>query len=471
MSKERAPRIFTFGLQARILFSYAVGGLAISLLLAAVTLTFARQQLVDDREASAAAIAVNNASRLSNQLTPESTIEDVPGIVDSLTRIEGAQTIVRLNSSWLPAPEIGVADLPASLVSKITDGSPGQMRSSIDERPHLTIGIPLVAFDADYFEVVNLSDVDDTLNTLQIIVGSAAGFTTFLGALIGLWASRRTLRPLRRVGEAAAAIAGGKLDTRLDDQNDPDLDVLTESFNEMVEALEDRIRRDARFASDVSHELRSPLTTLTSSVAVLEARRNELSERSRTALDLLSIDLARFSRLVEDLLEISRFDGGVAALENSSIKVHSLVSAALRTHHLDSSILIELTPLSDLHVNGDKRRLGRALSNLLTNGIHYGDGITSVSISTEDQLVRIAVEDEGPGVPITERSKIFDRFSRGVSAGQRGDDTGSGLGLSMVHEDIRLHGGQVWVEDRNDGKSGARFVIELPMTAEGELDQ
>ena len=286
MSKEQTPRVFTFGLQTRILFSYAVGGLAISLLLAAVTLTFARQQLVDDREASAAAIAVNNASRLSNQLTPESTIEDVPGIVDSLTRIEGAQTIVRLNSSWLPGPEIGVADLPASLVSKITDGSPGQMRSSIDERPYLTIGIPLVAFDADYFEVVDLSDVDDTLNTLQIIVGGAAGFTTFLGALIGLWASRRTLRPLRRVGEAAAAIAGGKLDTRLDDQNDPDLDVLTESFNEMVEALEERIRRDARFASDVSHELRSPLTTLTSSVAVLEARRNELSERSRTALDL-----------------------------------------------------------------------------------------------------------------------------------------------------------------------------------------
>ncbi len=466
MDSTPTSRSFSFGLQTRILFSYAIGGLAISLLLAIATLTFTRQQLVDDREASAAAIAVNNASRLSNQLTPESTIEDVPGIIDSLTRIEGAQTIVRLNDSWLPGTEIGYTDLPSSLVIQVGEGEPGQMRSSIEERPYLTIGIPLVAFEADYFEVVDLSDVDSTLDNLQIIIVGAATFTTILGALIGLWASRRTLRPLRRVGEAAAAIAGGTLDTRLEEQHDPDLDVLTESFNEMVRALEDRIQRDARFASDVSHELRSPLMTLTSSVAVLEARRNELSERSKTALDLLSIDLSRFSRLVEDLLEISRFDGGVASLENSSIKIHSLVSATLRTLRIDSSILVELTPISDLYVRGDKRRLGRALSNLLTNGIQHGGGITAVSISSKEDHVEIAIEDEGPGVAESERSEIFDRFSRGSSAGRRGDDTGSGLGLSMVHEDIRLHGGQVWVEDRLDEKSGARFVIQLPMMEE-----
>ncbi len=206
--------------------------------------------------------------------------------------------------------------------------------------------------------------------------------------------------------------------------------------------------------------------TLTSSVAVLEARRNELSERSKTALDLLSIDLSRFSRLVEDLLEISRFDGGVASLENSSIKIHSLVSATLRTLRIDSSILVELTPISDLYVRGDKRRLGRALSNLLTNGIQHGGGITAVSISSKEDYVEIAIEDAGPGVAESERSEIFDRFSRGSSAGRRGDDTGSGLGLSMVHEDIRLHGGQVWVEDRLDEKSGARFIIQLPMMEE-----
>ena len=106
------------------------------------------------------------------------------------------------------------------------------------------------------------------------------------------------------------------------------------------------------------------------------------------------------------------------------------------------------------------------LSNLITNGVQYGGGITSVSIFSEKDTVEIVVEDGGPGVPKGERFKIFARFSRGSSAGQRGDDTGSGLGLSMVHEDIRLHGGRVWVEDRNDGKSGARFVIQLPLAEE-----
>ena len=131
MDSTPTSRSFSFGLQTRILFSYAIGGLAISLLLAIATLTFTRQQLVDDREASAAAIAVNNASRLSNQLTPESTIEDVPGIIDSLTRIEGAQTIVRLNDSWLPGTEIGYTDLPSSLVIQVGEGEPGQMLSLI----------------------------------------------------------------------------------------------------------------------------------------------------------------------------------------------------------------------------------------------------------------------------------------------------------------------------------------------------
>ncbi|MGE4566787.1 MAG: ATP-binding protein [Acidimicrobiales bacterium] len=451
-----------FGLQSSILFSFAIGGLALSLLLAGATLILARQQLVENREGAAAAIAVNNASRLSNQLTPESTIESLPSIVDSLTRIEGAQPVVRLNDRWLPGPEIGREDLPLLLRIQVANGAAGQLLTEIKGRPHLVIGIPLVAFDADYFEAVDLVDLDDTLRTLQIILGSAAAFTTLMGALVGLWASRRTLRPLRRVGVAAAAIAGGRLDTRLADIDDPDLDQLTQSFNEMAEALEKRIQRDARFASDVSHELRSPLTTLTSSVAVLEARRHELSERSRTALNLLSGDLTRFSRLVEDLLEISRFDAGAASLDLSGLKIHALLTATLRSLHLEKTALTENDGAIDLLVNGDKRRLGRVFSNLFTNALRYGNGISAVVISADSQHVWVAVDDHGPGVMASEREKIFERFSRGLAGGQREDDAGSGLGLSMVREDIRLHSGRVWVEERPDGILGARFVVELP---------
>jgi len=138
------------------------------------------------------------------------------------------------------------------------------------------------------------------------------------------------------------------------------------------------------------------------------------------------------------------------------------LSATLRSLHLEDTALIENQGALDLLVNGDKRRLGRVFSNLFTNALRYGNGISAVVISADLKHVWVAVDDHGPGVMVTEREKIFERFSRGLAGGQRGDDPGSGLGLSMVREDVRLHGGRVWAEDRPDGNVGARFVVELP---------
>ena len=135
-----------------------------------------------------------------------------------------------------------------------------------------------------------------------------------------MWASRRAVRPLRDAAKAAQAIAAGNLDTRLDVTDDRDLARLTTSFNEMVAALQHRIERDARFASDVSHELRSPLMTLAASTEVLQSRRDEMPDRAQAALDLLVADVARFQGLVEDLLEISRVDGGSAQLNLEEVQ-------------------------------------------------------------------------------------------------------------------------------------------------------
>ena len=126
-----------------------------------------------------------------------------------------------------------------------------------------------------------------------------------------------------------------------------------------------------------------------------------------------------------------------------------------------------------LVINVDKRRLARALSNLLDNAKRYGGGATVIEVSTNENTIRIAVEDAGPGISREERSIIFDRFSRGSSSGQRGDDGGTGLGLSLVQEDVRLHGGKVWVENLKVTKSvtGSRFVIELPTTKEQSYEK
>ncbi|MBC8195267.1 MAG: HAMP domain-containing histidine kinase [Acidimicrobiia bacterium] len=456
------------GLRARISLSFAVGGLLVSVVVAGATLVLTRRQLIDSRESAAAAVAVSNATRLSNQLTHDASIEDLPAIADSLTKIEGFQRLIRLGDTWLPAPELGQEDLPPLLLQQLSDRVAGQQRASLSGQPHLVVGIPLAAFDADYFAVVDLADVDDTLGNLQIVLFGASIFATIIAAVFGAWVSQRTLRPLRRVRSAAEAIAGGRLDTRLEPQSDPDLDRLADSFNEMARALEERILRDARFASDVSHELRSPLTTLKASVGVLEARREELSDRSQTALTLLSDDLDRFTRLVVDLLEISGYDAGAAALDLSEVQVSQFLTATTRG---TGPVPIHMPGhAGDLVITADKRRLARLISNLLENANRYGDGATSIIVDEDGAGIRIAVEDSGPGIPEEERAAIFERFSRGSSGGRRGGgDSGTGLGLSLVIEDVRLHGGRVWVEDRPDGKPGARFVVELPTAAESQL--
>ena len=439
---------------------FAVGGLLVSSLLAVSTLVLTRRQLVESREGAAAAMAVGNATRLSNQLTPDSTIEDLPTIADSLTRLEGGQRIIRLGDAWLPAPELDHDDLPADLLERLERRDAGQVLAPVRGEPHFVVGIPLTAFDADYYAVVDLVEVSETLDDLRIILLGAGAATTVLAALLGSWASNRMLRPLRRIRGAAEAIAGGHLDTRLGAQADPDLDRLSDSFNEMARALEERIHRDARFASDVSHELRSPLTTLMAGVGVLDARRDELSERSRTALDLLVQDLERFNRLVNELLEISGYDAGVAALDLADLDVVRFLQATVAD---DPTLVLTIPPSTgSLVIDADKRRLARVMANLLDNARRYGGGATAV-ILEHDETIRIAVEDDGPGVPEAERHEIFDRFARGSTGGRRGADDGTGLGLSLVVEDLRLHQGRVWAEDRSDGRQGARFVLELPL--------
>ena len=229
------------GLQSRISLFFAIGGLLVSIGLSGATLVLTRQQLVESRENSASAFALTNATRLSNQLTPDSSVEDLPSIVDSMTKIEGSQRLIRIGDDWLPSQELDREDLPQNILNRVSELEAGQLRAEINGKRRLILGIPLQVFDAAYFAVVDLSDLEKTLSDLRIILFGAGTGVTSLAALLGWWISRRTLRPLRRVREAAEAIAGGRLDTRLIPQSDPDLNRLSESFNEMAKALEERI--------------------------------------------------------------------------------------------------------------------------------------------------------------------------------------------------------------------------------------
>jgi two-component system sensor histidine kinase MtrB len=354
---------------------------------------------------------------------------------------------------------------------------PSRMIVVVGDEPNIAVGWPIPGAGA-YFEFFSLDEVNSTLASIRLALLFAGVFTTGLGVLLGVFAARRAVRPVGAAATAAKAIAGGRLDTRLEPTDDPDLSVLANSFNDMAAALQLRIERDARFASDVSHELRSPLMTLSASVEVMEARRDEMPERAQSALDLLKSDVIRFQGLVEDLLEISRFDAGAIRLHLEELLAAEFVRQAVAVSSVPSTPVTVDPRAESVLIRGDRRRLARVIANLIDNARIHGGGEPELSIgvagahgggdeqhaSEPIHAIHIAVEDHGPGVRPDERDLVFERFARGGGAGRRSGSDGAGLGLALVDEHVRMHGGRVWVDDRADGGPGARFVIELPAT-------
>ena len=460
----RAPRL---GLRARITLAFTLSAALLSALLAGTTWALTRQSIISQREAAATRQAYVNAKYMRNQLDARNSQKD---LLDRLTSLAaGSQPVLRTTIdgqlTWIPVvAQFGQSELPRSLRRLVDRDRPARIRAEVDGQLQLIIGIPLATKRDAYFEFVSLAETESALQSLSASLFGAALVTTLAGTVLGWWTSRRTLRPLADVSLAAEAIAGGQLDTRLRGLDDPDLTVLVTSFNHMASALEERIERDGRFASDVSHELRSPVMTLSASIEVLASRREEMPDASaQAAIDLMVADVGRFRQLIEDLLEISRFDAGAARLDLSEIRLGELVTQSVS---MSSSGVVPVeidSEVAGLVIRADKRRLVRVIANLIDNAWKYAGGATRVLVEKAEDGVRIIVEDSGPGVPAEEREVVFDRFSRGVGAHSRAGSGGVGLGLSLVTEHVALHSGRVWVEDRPDGQPGARFVIELPV--------
>jgi two-component system sensor histidine kinase MtrB len=457
------------GLRRRILLVMTVGALLLSLFLAITTYGLTRSNLVDERVDAAISTSQRNAQGVERDLRSLPATADVAGA--SLERVGVQDYLIWYGDAWTGgAATFQNPEIPPELVTKVIDnGESASQIVKVGDELSVVVGwdIPRVG---SYFEAFSLQETDSTLSSVRLSLILAAAITTGLGVLVGIFAARRAVRPVATAAQAASAIAGGRLDTRLESTDDPDMRVLTDSFNDMAEALQVRVERDARFASDVSHELRSPLMTLAASVEVMEARREEIPDRAQAALDLLSGDVTRFQGLVEDLLEISRFDAGAIRLHMEELLAAEFVRQAIAVSSLPQTP-VHVSERAELAlIRGDRRRLARVIANLIDNARAYGGGDPEVSIDVinpDDEPishVMIVVEDRGPGVPQEERELVFERFARGGGAGRRTGSEGAGLGLSLVDEHVRMHGGRVWVEDRLDGESGARFVIEIMAT-------
>jgi signal transduction histidine kinase len=448
------------GLRKRLTLIFAVGALTLSTSVVVISYELSRAYLIRQRTTSLEQQTYVSARLLRARVRAGDP--EIPALLASLGPGRTSLHYLLDEGQWTTGlDEADPAILPAGLIDVVRQGHAGHQLIRVGGTPRLAIGVPLAESGASYFAVYSLELLNRTLRVLANSLLVAAAITTLLGAIAGWWASRRVLAPLAEVSEAAAAIAGGRLDVRVVADQDPDLAKVATSFNRMTDALQERMQRDARFASAVSHELRSPLATLVSSVEVVGARRHEFERPAREALDLLESEVTHLARLVEDLLEISRIEAGVADLVMEEVRAAEFVTRAVASS-VAERISVDLDAVArDAVLRVDKRRLERVVSNLISNAKHHGGGVARVSLEHRDGVVLICVEDDGPGVPADEREQIFEPFVRGRGARHRGVHGGAGLGLSLVAEHVRAHDGHVWVEERTNG--GARFVVELPV--------
>ena len=446
-------------LRTRVTLLFVLVGLATSVLLSTVSFLVARNYLLDRRDDAVERQAFNNAEYVRSQLA--SRRSEAFELINNSRTEQGGFAVLHLGSENLYYSQdlrFTQNAFPSEMRESVLDGTTAYQRFTLGNDSYIGIGVSIPAVDAHYFEAF---PVDDEQRAITIIGSALVAGTIVIGLIAGLvgWGvSRRLMRPLTRVALAAGEIAEGGLDTRLEPEEDPDLAILVSSFNEMADAVQTRIEREVRFASDVSHELRSPITALAAAVEVLDARRADLSERTQQALDVVVSQIRRFDQMVLDLLELSRLDVGISELHREDIDLVGFIARIADRHGADE-LPIVLAPGCDGTANVDKRRLERILANLLDNARLHGGGATSVTLERAPRRgIRIAVEDAGPGVAPSERARIFERFTRGSAGRSRAG--GTGLGLALVAEHARAHGGQVWVEDASTG--GARFVVEIP---------
>jgi signal transduction histidine kinase len=386
----------------------------------------------------------------------------VSEVLGSISPPAGAVIYVRRDGEWYSsALDSAGPELTADVQPIVAEGSVGVGWTDATDPSAVVVGIPLEAADAEYYEVSVADELDRTLWTLGVALFVCAALTTMAGAVLGRTASRRVLAPLGEVTSAAVRVSAGDLSTRLGATDDPDLAALVGSFNHMIDALHERIEHDARFAADVSHELRTPVTTLTTSLSLLE-QSTDLSPRSAAAVRLMADELSRFRRALEDLLALGRLDAGAHEAEPVVTGACELVRQSLLAADQPATLLQPmLTEGVDPVVRVDRVQMMRVLTNLFRNAELHGGGLTGVTVIDRGDLVDVHVEDRGPGVPPTDRTRIFERFAR---AGGEKSGTGSGLGLSIVEQTVRNHHGDVWCADRPDG--GAVFVVRLPTAKE-----
>jgi two-component system sensor histidine kinase MtrB len=388
-------------------------------------------------------------------------------------------------------PQLDLTSVPQSLVTHLdasgttawtyttirfrTGGGSGRV---ISETPGIVVGTRVVMpADGSVRTVYYLFPLDDLQQTLALVTRALLTAGVLLLLLIaGLTylLTRQIVTPIRMARRVAERLAAGQLQERLRVTGEDDLARLAISFNQMATNLQRQIRQleelsrvQRRFVSDVSHELRTPLTTVRLAGAVLHDARGTFDPGARRAAELLQRELDRFETLLVDLLEISRFDAGAAALDLDDVNLTDVArrvvdSTRALAEQRHTRVVVQ-APDTPCIAEADVRRVERILRNLVTNAIDHAETKeVVVTVAADEQAAAIAVRDHGVGLAVGESAMVFNRFWRADPARAR-TSGGTGLGLAIALEDTHLHGG--WLQAWGKPHEGAQFRLTLPRHA------
>ncbi|MFI9260361.1 ATP-binding protein [Streptomyces sioyaensis] len=423
--------------------------------------------------------------------------------------------------------------VPASLRTAVNEARPVDesnryahhlywQRREVQDTPYLVAGAKVTGGGPTGYMIKSLATEQQDLNSLAWSLGIATALALVGSALLAQAAATTVLRPVQRLGHAARQLGEGRLDTRLRVTGTDELADLSRTFNRTAERLEQRVEelsgREAasrRFVADMSHELRTPLTAITAVSEVLEEEAESLDPMIAPAVQLVVSETRRLNDLVENLMEVTRFDAGTARLVLDDVDVADQVTACIDARAwLDA---VDLDADRGIVARLDPRRLDVILANLIGNALKHGGSPVRVSVRTEAAAgagaggrtgstalgagdaagppagpeadggpqagagdggpersghgaeagrpgggtLVIRVRDHGPGIPEEVLPHVFDRFYKASASRPRSE--GSGLGLSIALENAHIHGGEITAANLPEG--GAVFTLRLPMDA------
>jgi two-component system sensor histidine kinase MtrB len=471
------------GLRVRLLLAFALLGLVTTAVVAGGSYFQARTVIL--QQAQDAAVV-----SLTDQLASVYPIRRLPPTQQDLNQMaelladRDVHAIVMyhdMRAQGIPALDL----ITPELRQQVQGDRVVWQRVSVRGRPALVIGTQLMLEQPDgtsmpsgveIYALRSLVPEQQSIDRLAAMAWLTGGLSLLFAVLLASLAAGGVLRPVRELGRAARRLGEGDLTTRLAVRGTDELTEVARTFNNTAGLLERqvgelrRMEADARrFVADVSHELRTPLAAMTAVTDVLDEEADRLPGDAGEAARLVSQETQKLTRLVNDLIEVSRFDSGTARLALDEIDVAAAVTATLRVRGWADRVRAELPP--GVMARLDPRRLDVIIANLIGNAFRHGAVPVWLRLCAEPDWITIEVGDHGPGLDPEVLPHVFDRFYKADTARTRSD--GSGLGLAIAWENARLHryaGEPGSLVAANGPTGGALFTLRLPRVTTDRAD-